>query len=106
MPESEPQLRAIDRFASLPLILELALGLRMVAADVVEWYTQRAGQERLCVFPDTDYYWMLAGAIRHGRPYEIVEWGDIPHFALRTPGYPLFLAACRAIFGDRPIAVR
>jgi 4-amino-4-deoxy-L-arabinose transferase-like glycosyltransferase len=36
----------------------------------------------------------------------VVDWGDLPHFALRTPGYPLFLAACRALFGDRPLAAR
>ena len=35
-----------------------------------------------------EYYWWLAGTIRQGTLYEIVEWGDIPHFALRTPGYP------------------
>ena len=35
-----------------------------------------------------------------------MEWGDIPHFALRTPGYPLFLAACRSVLGDDPLGVR
>ena len=51
-------------------------------------------------------YWELARTIRAGGPYEIVDWGDIPHFALRTPGYPLFLAACQAFFGERTLAVR
>src|SRR5262249_25676124 len=32
--------------------------------------------------------------------------GDIPHFAIRTPGYPLFLAACQAVFGERTLPVR
>src|SRR5262249_53665636 len=50
--------------------------------------------------------WLLAGAIRRGLPYEVVEWGEISHFALRTPGYPAFLAACRFLFGDRPLAAR
>ena len=35
-----------------------------------------------------------------------MEWGDIPRFALRTPGYPLMLAACQAVFGERTLAVR
>lgn len=96
--------RAIERFASLPLILEWALGLRILAADLVQWFTQRKGT--LCVFPDTNIYWFLAGRIRDGEPYEVLDWGEIPHFALRTPGYPLFLAVCRLGFGDRLIAVR
>ncbi|WP_074311188.1 ArnT family glycosyltransferase [Singulisphaera sp. GP187] len=96
--------RAIERFASLALVLEWALGLRVLAADLVQWYTQRKGV--LCVFPDTKVYWFLAGTIRDGTPYEVLDWGEIPHFALRTPGYPLFLAVCRFLFGDRPIAVR
>jgi 4-amino-4-deoxy-L-arabinose transferase-like glycosyltransferase len=35
-----------------------------------------------------------------------MEWGDIPHFALRTPGYPLFLAGCRAVLADSPLSAR
>ncbi len=35
-----------------------------------------------------------------------MEWGDIPHFALRTPGYPILLAGCQALFGERTLAVR
>ena len=34
------------------------------------------------------------------------DYADIPHFALRTPGYPLLMAACQALFGERPLAVR
>ena len=30
----------------------------------------------------------------------------MPHHALRTPGYPLFLAACQALFGERFLPVR
>ena len=64
------------------------------------------GPARLDLFPDTNIYWELARAIRAGGPYEYVEWGDIPHFAIRTPGYPLFLAACQAVFGERTLPVR
>src|SRR5262245_16612221 len=104
MAESPPEPRAIERLASLPLVLEWALGLRVAAAVVVHWYTQRKGL--LCVFPDTNFYWILAGTIRDGVPYEVLQYGEIPHFAVRTPGYPLFLAACRVLFGDRLMAVR
>ena len=98
--------RALGRLASLVLVLEIALALRVVAADAVEWYVRHGDPTRLCVFPDTVSYWELARTIRAGGPYEVVEWADIPHFALRTPGYPLVLAACQALFGERTLAVR
>lgn len=87
-------------------ILELALFARLSAAVAVEWYVRRRGTLRVCVFDDAEYYWALAGTIRQGTPYEVVEWGDIPHFALRVPGYPAFLALCQTILGERPLAAR
>jgi hypothetical protein len=87
-------------------VLELALFARLAAAAAVEWYVRRQGPQRICIFDDAQYYWALAGTIRHGTLYEVVEWGDIPHFALRTPGYPAFLAACQTILGERPLAAR
>ena len=98
--------RAFEGLASLTLVLQVALGLRVVAADAVDLYVHRGGSERLCLFDDTKIYWGLARTIRTGAPYEYVEWSDIPHFALRTPGYPLFLAACQALLGRRTLAVR
>jgi 4-amino-4-deoxy-L-arabinose transferase-like glycosyltransferase len=98
--------RTLARLASLALVLQVALALRMVAADAVDLYVHRGGSARLCVFPDTEIYWGLARTIRLGTPYEYVEWSDIPHFAMRTPGYPLFLAVCQAVFGGRTLAVR
>ena len=87
-------------------ILELALFLRVAAAVGVEWYVRRKSPGRVCLFPDAEYYWSLAGTIRRGTLYEIMEWGDIPHFALRPPGYPVFLAGCRAVLADRPLGAR
>ena len=89
-------------------VLELALLARLAAAGAVEWYVRRKGpgSVRICLFPDAEYYWSLAQTIRAGTLYEVVEWGDIPHFALRTPGYPAFLAACQTVLGDRPLGVR
>ena len=98
--------RSLAGLASLALILQVALALRVAAANAVDLYVHRGGSERLCLFPDTTIYWGLARAIRMGEPFEYVEWSDIPHFALRTPGYPLFLAACQAVFGRRTLAVR
>jgi 4-amino-4-deoxy-L-arabinose transferase-like glycosyltransferase len=98
--------RAIARLASLVLVLEAALALRVIAADAVEWYVRLGGANRLCLFEDTPIYWELARKIRTGAPYETVVFADIPHFALRTPGYPLLMAACQALFGERPLAVR
>ncbi|GAC1450672.1 MAG: hypothetical protein NVSMB9_35270 [Isosphaeraceae bacterium] len=80
------------------------LWLRIAAADLVHWLAQRKGE--LCLFPDTKIYWYLAGTILRGEPYEVVDWGALPHFALRTPGYPLFLAACQFLFGPRVLPVR
>jgi 4-amino-4-deoxy-L-arabinose transferase-like glycosyltransferase len=91
---------------SLGRILELALFLRLAAAVGLEWYVRRRLPGRLCIFDDSGYYWLLAGTIRRGTLYEIMEWGDIPHFALRPPGYPVFLAACRAALGDHPLGAR
>ena len=85
-------------------LLEWALGLRVLAAILVQWYTRSKGA--LCIFPDTQVYWLLAETIARGTSYEVLQWGDIPYFALRTPGYPLFLAACRLAFGDRALPIR
>ncbi|QEH38455.1 hypothetical protein OJF2_70580 [Aquisphaera giovannonii] len=105
-----PRPRCLAAAPSLGRILEVALFLRVAAAVAVEWQVRRvgagAGTPRVCLFPDAEYYWTLARTICLGAPYEILEWGDIPHFALRTPGYPAFLAACQSAFGERPLAAR
>jgi len=88
---------------ALATILAAGLGLRVVAAFVVRWYAARVG--KACLFDDTLIYWSLAGTIVDGTPF-VVDQSGIPHYALRTPGYPLFLAACRAAFGDRYLPVR
>jgi 4-amino-4-deoxy-L-arabinose transferase-like glycosyltransferase len=89
---------------TLAMVLEWALGLRVLAAVLVHWYTQRKGD--LCLFPDSRIYWLLAETIATGTTYEVLQWGDNPYFALRTPGYPLFLAGCRLVFGARVLPVR
>jgi 4-amino-4-deoxy-L-arabinose transferase-like glycosyltransferase len=97
------QENGVERWGPLAVILLLALGLRLVAAVVVTSYVERKGT--LCVFPDTAAYWELGRTIVDGDPYLIRQAGG-PHYALRTPGYPLFLAGCRWAFGPSLLAVR
>jgi len=101
---ARPTRRRTDRLASLAALVVWGLWLRVAAADLVQWFAHRKGV--LCLFPDTTVYWLLAGAIRRGEPYEILDWGDLPRFAVRTPGYPLFLAGCQWAFGVRAMPVR
>jgi 4-amino-4-deoxy-L-arabinose transferase-like glycosyltransferase len=79
---------------------------RVLAAVVLQSAVQKLGPDRLCLFDDANYYWFLASTIRRGIEYQIIEWGTISHKALRTPGYPVFLAACQAVFGEWPLGVR
>jgi 4-amino-4-deoxy-L-arabinose transferase-like glycosyltransferase len=83
--------------------MELGLVVRMVSAVVVQAVATRRGTR--CLFPDTDVYWHLARLMRRGEPLEVLQWG-VPHFALRTPGYPAFLAACQMVGGDRSLPAR
>lgn len=77
--------------------------VRVVLAFVADGMAAARG--RLCFFDDTGIYWHLAGTILRGEPYVVMQY-DQPHFALRTPGYPLFLAGCRALFGDGTLGPR
>jgi Dolichyl-phosphate-mannose-protein mannosyltransferase len=97
---------ALAGLASVAFALEIALGLRVLAAGLVDLFVRRRGSDKLCMFPDARYYWELGRMIRSAARFEIVEWSDIPHFSIRTPGYPLFLAACQGLFGERTLPVR
>ncbi len=85
------------------LLLGLAFGLRVAAAFAVQWYADR--NKTPCVFGDTAIYRDLAAALVEGRPYRVDQW-DVPHVALRTPGYPAFLALCRLLFGPGLLPAR
>jgi 4-amino-4-deoxy-L-arabinose transferase-like glycosyltransferase len=85
------------------LLVELGLAARLVAACAVEVITSRQGTR--CLFGDTDIYWQLSSALLRGEPYEVSQWG-VPHLSLRAPGYPVFLAACRWLFGGGTLPIR
>jgi 4-amino-4-deoxy-L-arabinose transferase-like glycosyltransferase len=104
MADRPSRLRLPESRVTLARVLEGALCLRILAAVLVHWYTRHKGV--LCLFPDTRIYWLLAETIAAGTTYKVVQWGDQPYFALRTPGYPLFLAGCRLVFGARVLPVR
>lgn len=92
------------RFAKpLPLIMVSAAVLRLAAALAVQYVSQRKGT--LCLFGDTPIYWLYGKAIALGTPYVVHQW-DVPHYALRTPGYPLWLAANMKLFGEAVLGVR
>jgi 4-amino-4-deoxy-L-arabinose transferase-like glycosyltransferase len=80
----------------LALVL-VGLALRLVAAYGVQRFVTTP--TRPCVFPDTVIYCQLGDAVRTGLPFQVSQWG-VPHYALRTPGYPIFLALCQAVFGS------
>jgi 4-amino-4-deoxy-L-arabinose transferase-like glycosyltransferase len=103
VPQRDGAMADRSAWATLATILAAGLCLRVAAAGVVQWYAQRIGKP--CLFGDTTIYWALARAIREGKPF-VVDQSGVPHFALRTPGYPLFLAACQAVFGEHYLPVR
>lgn len=104
MAGSANQARTLDRLASLPWIVGWGLALRVVAAVLVQRVADHKGT--LCLFDDTRIYWYLADQLRLGAPFVVDQWG-VPHYALRMPGYPLFLAVCQTVFGPKNVlAVR
>jgi hypothetical protein len=83
-------------------VLAAALALRLVAAFGVQAYLDRTGRDFL-IPGDAEGYWMLAGKIVAGRDYSVY---DPPRRVLRMPGFPLLLAAIRAVTGDAFLPVR
>lgn len=83
-------------------VLAVALALRLVAAFGVQAYLDRAGRDFL-IPGDAEGYWMLAGKIAAGQDYSVYE---PPRRVLRMPGFPLLLAATRAVTGDAFLPVR
>lgn len=82
------------------LILLLAFGLRVTAAVLVDRYVAAQGRTFL-IEGDANGYWQLAQKIVAGQDYAIHH---PPRYVLRTPGFPLFLAASIHLFGDSVLA--
>ncbi len=77
----------------------LAEALRVGAALWLVRRNQAAGVEH--EFADSELYWMLALRLEEGEPYN-----DGKRQALRTPGYPVFLAGSIRLFGPSTTAAR
>jgi hypothetical protein len=88
---------------SLILILEIAFVLRIVASVLVQVVASRRGT--VCLFGDTPIYWQYARTMASFTTYVVYQW-DVPHYALRTPGYPLWLAGWMVTFGEWAFPIR
>ncbi|MCA9035492.1 MAG: glycosyltransferase family 39 protein [Planctomycetaceae bacterium] len=83
-------------------ILIVAFGLRLLAAFAVEHHVQKAGRAFL-IEGDANGYWELAQKIAAGQDYCIHQ---PPRYVLRTPGFPLLLAASIELFGPSILCAR
>jgi 4-amino-4-deoxy-L-arabinose transferase-like glycosyltransferase len=86
--------RAGDSRILIGLILLVAFGLRLGAAY---WWESRLTEGQQFAWGDSASYWVLAGQIARGEPY---QYGQARIF--RTPGYPILLAGLFRIAGDEP----
>jgi 4-amino-4-deoxy-L-arabinose transferase-like glycosyltransferase len=76
-------------------ILIVALLLRIIAAVVIDRKVHAEGRQFL-IEGDANGYWELGQKIAAGKEYSIYT---PPRRVLRTPGFPLLLAACIKVFG-------
>ncbi len=81
-------------------LLLLALGLRVGAAIVIDRHVRSEGRQFL-IEGDANGYWELAQTIANGQEYSIYT---PPRRVLRTPGFPLLLAASITVFGKSVFA--
>ena len=81
-------------------ILLLALLLRVIAAIAIDRHVTESGRTFL-IEGDANYYWELGQQIAAGEDYSIFQ---PPRRVLRTPGFPLLLAASIKVFGKSVFA--
>jgi hypothetical protein len=89
MTDRQGSLIFAPRAAWFIAIVVLGLALRLAWAE----YTLRRGGETL---PDSELYTAYADRIFYQQPYELNG-----NYALRTPGYPAFLAGIWTVAGER-----
>lgn len=77
-------------------LLVLAALLRIIAALAIDQHCRQAGRQFL-VEGDANGYWSLGQAIAASEDYAI---HNPPRRILRTPGFPLLLAASIRVFGN------
>ena len=82
--------------------LAVALVLRLLFAFILQAHLDSSGRLFL-IGGDADGYWELGQRIAEGQPYQIHQ---PPRQILRTPGFPLLLAASISVFGDQLFAAR
>jgi len=95
----------LSRRASWLLLLLVGIGFALRAGCALAIQSQMTGRPGHDLFPDTEIYWFLGHALQTGTPYAVPQPGGL-HYALRTPGYPLFLALMQEIFGDAILPIR
>ena len=83
-------------------VLALALAARLLAAFALEDHVQ-GSQRQFFVEGDANGYWELGQKLARGEQYAIHH---PPRYVLRTPGFPLFLAACNHLIGTEIIHAR
>ena len=91
------------RWKRLLVVLGVALALRAAAAVAVQHQLDVVWQRQFVIEGDANGYWELAGRISRG---ETIEIYTPPRRVLRMPGFPLFLAVTRSVFGEWMLGTR
>lgn len=84
-------------FVATATVAIAAVACRFLCVALIESRLADDPGRRFVVAGDAEGYWLLAGKLVAGEPFEIYE---PPRRVLRMPGLPLLLASVRAIAGD------
>jgi 4-amino-4-deoxy-L-arabinose transferase-like glycosyltransferase len=95
-------MRSMERSALLGIMM-LALAIRLAVAWGVQARLDNVWQRPFVIAGDADGYWELAARLARGEPYAI---HTPPRYAMRMPGYPLFLASIIRVCGESHFAAR